>query len=221
MRWEANSRTARAAVDPRGRAILPAVVQTVRDFHIPVEPFLAVLDGVEMDLTARVYNTFEELTVYCERVASAVGLACMYIWGFEGAAALPSGRSAGIALQLTNILRDLGEDARRGRVYLPQEDLDACGYSVQELRRGEVNDAFLRLMRLEIERAEGFYRAAAELPRWLHKDGRRVYGLMIERYHALLEIIRRQPGAVFSRRIRLSGWKKVCLATKWMLGPVE
>jgi phytoene synthase len=208
-----------AGVDPRGGAILPAVVQTVRDFHIPVESFLAVLDGVEMDLTARVYNTFEELTLYCERVASAVGLACMYVWGFEGAAALPCGRSAGIALQLTNILRDLGEDARRGRIYLPQEDLTACGYTVQELHGGVVNDAFLRLMGLEIERAEGFYRAAAELPRWLHKDGRRIYGLMMDRYHALLDIIRRQPGDVFSRRVRLGGWKKACLAAKWMLGP--
>ena len=165
------------------------------------------------------YNTFEELTLYCERVASAVGLACMHVWGFEGAAALPSGRCAGIALQLTNILRDVGEDARRGRVYLPQEDLAACGYSVQEdLQRGVVNDAFLRLMQFEIDCAEGFYHAAAELPQWLHKDGRRIYGLMMERYHALLDLIRRQPGDVFSRRIRLGGWKKLCLATKWMLG---
>ena len=145
-----------------------------------------MLDGIEMDLEPRLYETFDELAVYCDRVASAVGLACMHVWGFQGDDALPAGRSAGIALQLTNILRDLSEDVRRGRVYLPQEDLRACGYTTDELRRGVVNDAFLRLMKLEIERADCFYREAAELPRWLHKDGRRIYGLMMDRYHYLL-----------------------------------
>ena len=125
---------------PRGRAILPAVVQTVREFRIPPESLLAVLDGVEMDLEPRVYATFDELAVYCERVASAVGLACIHIWGFLWRAnVLGPSRSAGLALQLTNILRDLSEDARRGRVYLPLEDIRACGYSAEELqrRRGE------------------------------------------------------------------------------------
>ena len=202
-------------IDPQGWAILPAVVQTVREFRIPPETLTAVLDGVEMDLQPRLYETFAELAVYCERVASAVGLACMHIWGFEGSAALAPGRSAGLALQLTNILRDLGEDARAGRVYLPQEDLRACGYTLDELRRGVVNDGLLRLMEFEIQRAEGFYREAAELPRWLHKDGRRIYGLMMDRYHALLRLIARRPGDVFKRRIRLGRWQKLWLAVKW------
>jgi phytoene synthase len=208
-----------AGVDPRGRAILPAVAQTIREFHIPIESLLAVLDGVEMDITPRVYETFDELAVYCERVASAVGLACMHIWGFDGDAALPAGRSAGIALQLTNILRDLSEDARRGRVYLPQEDLRSCGYTVDELRRGVANDAFSRLMKLEIERTTRFYREANELLGRLHKDGRRVYGLMIDRYYQLLQMIARRPDDVFTRRIRLSRWQKLCLAAKWMILP--
>jgi phytoene synthase len=208
-----------AGVDPRGRAILPAVAQTVRDFHIPSESLLAVLDGVEMDLTPRVYETFDELAVYCERVASAVGLACMHIWGFDGPAALPAGRSAGIALQLTNILRDLSEDARRGRVYLPQEDLRSSGYTVEELRRGVVNDSFARLMALEIERTKRFYREADDLLHRLHKDGRHVYGLMMDRYYLLLRMIGQRPGDVFSRRIRLSRWQKLCLAAKWMILP--
>jgi phytoene synthase len=206
-------------VDPRGRAILPAVAQTIHDFQIPIESLLAVLDGVEMDLVPRVYETFDELAVYCERVASAVGLACMHIWGFEDEAALPAGRSAGIALQLTNILRDLNEDSRRGRVYLPQEDLRSSGYTADELRRGVVNDAFKRLMALEIERTMRFYREANELLHRLHKDGRRVYGLMMDRYYQLLRIISLRPGDVFSRRIRLSRWQKLCLAAKWMILP--
>ena len=135
---EDRTEEASSNIDPRGQTILPAVAQTVRDFHIPIETLLAVLDGVEMDLQPRVYGTFDELAVYCERVASAVGLACMHIWGFDGAAALPAGRSAGLALQLTNILRDLSEDARQGRVYLPQADLAACGYTVEDLRGGAV-----------------------------------------------------------------------------------
>jgi phytoene synthase len=208
-----------AGVEPRGRAILPAVGQTVREFHIPIESLLAVLDGVEMDLAPRVYETFDELTGYCERVASAVGLACMHIWGFDGDAALPAGRSAGIALQMTNILRDLSEDAKRGRVYLPQEDLRAVGYTADELRRGVVNDAFSRLMKLEIDRTMNFYREANELLPRLHKDGRRVYGLMMDRYYQLLQMISRRPGDVFARRIRLSRWQKLSLAAKWMFLP--
>jgi phytoene synthase len=204
------------AVAPRGRAILPAVGQTVREFRIPIESLLAVLDGVEMDLTPHVYETFDELEVYCERVASAVGLACMHIWGFDGDVALPAGRSAGIALQMTNILRDLSEDARRGRVYLPQEDLRSSGYTVDELRRGVVNDAFLRLMKLEVGRTTRFYRDANDLLPRLHKDGRRVYGMMMDRYYLLLRMISQRPGDVFSRRIRLNRWQKLCLAAKWM-----
>jgi phytoene synthase len=208
-------------VDPQGRAILPAVVQTVHEFHIPPESLIAVLDGVEMDLEPRVYSRFDELAVYCERVASAVGLACIYVWGFLGKDALGPSRSAGLALQLTNILRDLREDARRGRVYLPLEDINACGYSVDELQKGVVNRPFLRLMEMEIERAEQFYREAAELARSLHTDGRRIYGLMMQTYHDLLDAIRRSPADVFSRRIRVSRWRKMWLVARWSLLPVS
>ncbi len=208
-------------VDSRGRAILPAVVQTVREFQIPPESLLAVLDGVEMDIEPRVYATFDELAVYCERVASAVGLACIHVWGFSGRDALGPSRSAGLALQLTNILRDLNEDARRGRVYVPLEDINACGYSAEEVQNGVVNRPFLRLMDMEIDRAEQFYREAAELPRWLHEDGRRIFGLMMDTYHALLDAIRRHPADVFTRRIRVSRWKKLWLGLRWTLLPVK
>ncbi|MGO9109755.1 MAG: phytoene/squalene synthase family protein [Thermoguttaceae bacterium] len=218
---------AASEVDPCGRAILPAVVQTVREFHIPPELLLAVLDGVEMDLEPRIYATFDELAVYCQRVASAVGLACIHIWGFssgstglEGNVLGPS-HSAGLALQLTNILRDLSEDARRGRVYVPLEDIGACGYSAEELQRGVVNRPFLRLMEMEFDRAEQFYREASELPHSLHKDGHRIFGLMMETYHALLHAIRRQPADVFTRRIRVSPWTKLRLAARWTLLPVK
>jgi 15-cis-phytoene synthase len=210
-----------AAADPLGYSILPALADSIRAFKIPRQALLAVLDGIEMDLEPRVYATFDELAVYCERVASAVGLACIHVWGFSGNEAFSPSRSAGLAFQLTNILRDLREDARRGRVYIPLADLQACGYSAEELRSGTVNAGFLRLMDLEIQRAEQFYREAAELRRSLHKDGLRIFGLMLETYHSLLHAIRRRPADVFVRRIRVGRWKKLWLALRWSLFPVK
>ena len=138
-----------------------------------------------------------------------------------GRSALGSSRSAGLALQLTNILRDLSEDARRGRVYLPVEDLRACGYSTDELLNRVVNRPFFRLMELEVERAERFYREAAELQHWLHKDGHRIFGLMMETYHSLLRAIASHPAEVFVRRIGVSRLRKLWLAARWSLMPVR
>ena len=147
-------------------SLLPALVDTVKKYHIPAEYLFAVFDGVEMDLDRHRYETFDELKLYCQRVASAVGLACIHIWGFrgqgttEGDAAFEAAWQAGIALQLTNILRDLKTDAAADCVYLPLEDFRSSGYSIEELKNDVVNDAFNRLMRLEIDRAKQFYREA-------------------------------------------------------------
>jgi 15-cis-phytoene synthase len=200
-----------------GLTLLPAVADTVHQFKIPPEHLRAVLDGMEMDLTQRRYQTFDQLQTYCERVASAVGRACIHIWGFDGPAAFEPARCAGIALQLTNILRDLREDLETDHVYLPLDDLRECGYSVEELRDGVMSAAFHRLMELEIDRAEGFYRRAADLLRWLHPDGRRIFGLMMATYRSLLAEIRERPGDVFARRIGLSWPRKLRIAARWAL----
>jgi phytoene synthase len=189
----------------------------VRRYHIPHEHLLAVIDGVEMDLTPQRYETFNELERYCEHVASAVGLACIHIWGFRGPEAFEPARQAGIALQLTNILRDLREDAAAGRIYLPLADLRQCGYSREELLAGTVNDAFLDLMRFEIERAKQFYRGAAGLCDWLDPDGRRIFGLMTATYRQLLKQIEDRPADVLRRRVRLSSLTKLRLFAQWML----
>jgi len=199
-----------------GQAILPALADTVRQFRIPPEHLLAVLDGVAMDLSQRRYATFGQLQTYCQRVASAAGLACIHVWGFSGPEALGPAQSAGIALQLTNILRDLKEDALRDRVYLPLEDLEQCGYSVDELRRGAVTPAFRRLIEMESARAEQFYRDGRRLLAWLGPSGQRIFGMITATYHALLEKIRRQPGEVFVRRIRLGWPQKLAIAARWM-----
>ncbi len=176
-----------------------------------------MIDGVEMDLTPRRYETFDELEHYCQRVASAVGLACIHIWGFRGPEAFEPARQAGVALQLTNILRDLHEDAAAGRVYLPLADLRRCGYSEEELLAGTANDAFFELMRYEIDRAKQFYRAAAGLRDWLEPDGQRIFGLMAATYRRLLEQIERRPADVLRRRVRVGRLARLRLFLRWML----
>ena len=150
-------------------------------------------------------------------MASAVGLACIHIWGFRGPEAFEPARQAGVALQLTNILRDLKEDAAGGRLYLPLADLQQCGYSPEELLAGTVDDAFLDLMRLEIERAKQFYRAAAGLSDLLEPDGRRIFGLMTATYRQLLKRIEDRPADVLRRRVRLNSMTKLRLFAAWML----
>jgi 15-cis-phytoene synthase len=191
-------------------SLLPALVDTVNIYSIPTEYLFAVFDGVEMDLDRQHYETFNELKQYCQRVASAVGLACIHIWGFqgqgttEGDAAFETAWQAGIALQLTNILRDLKTDAAAGRIYLPLDDLKTCGYSEDDLKNGVVNDAFHRLMRLEIDRAKQFYREGAKLMDFLNRDGRPIFAVMMVAYVMLLKKIKRRPGDVFSRKIKLT-----------------
>ena len=189
-----------------------ALQHTIRTYAIPLEYLHAVLDGVEMDLDPVRYATFDDLYPYCYRVASAVGLACIHIWGFSDVKAKAYAESAGIALQLTNILRDLKEDAARGRIYLPGEDLDRFGYAEAQLQRGERNDCFRALMRFEVERARGYYRAARPLSALLPPAGRAVFQVMTRTYAGLLDRIERRDYDVFSSRVSLSTWRKLGLA---------
>jgi len=193
------------------------LADTAGRFHIPHEHLFAVIDGVEMDLDTHRYETFDQLAVYCHRVASAVGLACIYIWGFRGPGAFEPARKAGIALQLTNILRDVKEDAQAGRVYLPLADLRECGYSVNDLLAGVADERFCRLMRLEIERAKGYYDAANELREWLLPDGRRIFGLMMSTYRELLAMIEHCPTDVLRRRVHLGVLKKLKILARWTI----
>lgn len=197
--------------------ILPALAHAVRRFHVPADALYAVIDGVEMDLDVSRYETFAELESYCHRVASAVGLACLPIWGFSGAAALAPARQCGVAYQLTNILRDLREDAQAGRVYLPLEDLRRYDYPVEDLLAGVVDQRLFALMDFEIERARRLYEEGAALAAYLLPDGRRVFGMMTATYRLLLEEIARRKAEVLVRRIRLSRWRKLWIAARWTL----
>src|SRR5262249_20232056 len=139
-RWQRALDDSLADVD--SHAIHSALRHTVTTFGIPREHLVAVLDGIRMDLANVRYETFDGLYRYCYRVASAVGLACIHIWGFSDEKAKTYAENAGIAFQLTNILRDLGEDAARGRIYLPQRELEQFGYTAEQLTRRERTDAF-------------------------------------------------------------------------------
>jgi phytoene synthase len=192
----------------------PAFHHTVERYGIPRAYLDAVLDGVTMDLDTERYETFAELYPYCYRVASAVGLACLHIWGYTGEGAKRHAEAAGIAFQLTNILRDLGEDAARGRVYLPREDLARFGYGEDNLRRGLRDERFRALMRFEAARAYAYYETAQPLAGLLPRAGRAVFLVMQRTYRGLLDAIVRHDFDVFGRRIRLSRLHKLWLAAR-------
>src|SRR3989441_5902504 len=134
----------------------------VRAYAIPRAALEAIIDGVEMDLDRVAYATADDLYPYCYRVASAVGLCCIEIFGYTDPRARQYAINLGTALQLTNIIRDVGADARDGRVYLPQEDLRKFGVTVEDLQTGRYTEQFVQLMRHQADRARRFYRAARE-----------------------------------------------------------
>ena len=199
--------------------ILPSLIDTVEKYGIPSELLEAAIDGVESDLDRTRFETFDELEHYCYQVASTVGLTCVRIWGYTSDAAFEPARACGVAFQLTNILRDLAEDAQSGRVYLPAEDLRRFGYSADDLLDGKIDARFARLMEFEIGRAEKAYEQAAELLDYLTHDGRRVFAAMLATYRGLLEEIRESGGDVLSRRARLPWWRKLRIAAESIVAP--
>ncbi|BAJ63378.1 phytoene/squalene synthase family protein [Anaerolinea thermophila] len=174
-----------------------------------------LLDGIEMDLNFQVYPTFEALKVYCYRVASTVGLLAIPIIGlakgvsFEQAA--PFAIQLGIALQMTNILRDIGEDARRNRVYLPLEDLQKFNLTHQDILNGVYDDRFIRLMKFEISRTRELYQQAIPGIAFLSKAARPAVGAAAFLYRAILDEIENIQYHVHTLRAHTKGWKKIAM----------
>lgn len=187
--------------------IFPALAQVVRSRGIPPRYLHDVIDGVEMDLEPEPFPTFDALYRYCYRVASAVGLACIHVWGFRGDRAPALAESVGIGFQLTNILRDLAEDRANGRVYLPMEDLDRFGARPEAWP----SESFRELMRFEVQRARGYYEQGAPLADLLEPPGRAVFRLMWRTYRGLLDAIEARDYDVFTERVRLTSWQKLRL----------
>ena len=159
------------AGDPGDDLILPALADVVRRHRVSPAWLHAVIDGVSSDLVPRTFETFHQLRAYTYQVAGAVGLCCIEIWGHNGGEATERAIDCGTAFQLTNILRDLGEDAAVGRVYLPAEDLRRFEYGADDLRGGVRDDRFRELMRFEIARAREHYASAEKLTPLLSRPG--------------------------------------------------
>ncbi len=188
------------------------LAKVVQSFRIRKEWFLELARGMAMDLTQNRYPTFEELKTYCYRVASAVGMICIEIFGYTSGLACTYAESLGLALQLTNILRDVGDDAERGRIYLPLEDLDRFEYSESDVLSGVHNPRFVSLMAYQHQRAQDFFdRASAILPA---VDRRTLFPAEMMRavYHRLLTRIEGRQFRVFGKRIRVSKWSKLSTA---------
>ena len=172
----------------------PALHDAVARFAVPPRFLFDVLDGVEADLAPVHFATFADLYPYCYRVASAVGLACVRVWGLRPGATWADAdgpaEAAGIAFQLTNILRDLGEDAARGRVYLPADELAA--FRVDPRTWSPHSPAFQELMRFQVGRARDYYRRSDPLDDLLTADGRAIFRVMSRTYRALLDEIERR-----------------------------
>lgn len=186
----------------------PAFHDTVRRYQIPHEYFFQIIEGVTSDLEPRRIGTFEELYRYCYQVASVVGLSIIHVFGFNSPAAIPLAERCGIAFQLTNILRDVGEDAARGRIYLPAEDLERFGVSAEDLRAGRRTEGFLRLMQFETARARDYYDRSAPLTALVHPRSRPALRALIGIYSRLLTRIEERNFDVFSRRVSLPAVEK-------------
>jgi phytoene synthase len=201
------------------RAISRALADSAKRFNIPRKYFDEFIAGVEMDLTRKRYTTFAELRPYCYRVASVVGLISIEIFGYTNSAARTYAENLGIALQLTNIMRDVSEDAARGRIYLPLEDLARFSVTEDEILRGVYSPNFVRLMQFEAERAHDFYREAeAALPREDRSSLLTAEAMRLI-YVALLERIVRSNFRVLDRRHSLPASLKLYLVGRaWASG---
>jgi phytoene synthase len=218
QRWRREVARCYEAAGSLEEPIAQRLAQAVRDFGIPREALEAIIDGVAMDLEGVRYETAEDLYPYCYRVASAVGLAAIEIFGYTDPRARDYAVNLGIALQLTNILRDVGTDAGAGRVYVPRADLRAFDVTEDDLKAGRYTPAFVALMERQAGRAHYFYRRArATFPL---ADTRSLVAaeVMGRIYFALLQEIEARRFQVFGERIAVATRRKVVIALRCYLG---
>lgn len=206
----------------KGEATHPvghALTDVRQRFSLPTEQLLEIIDGMQMDLTQTRYLDFKTLRLYCYRVASIVGLLAAEIFGYQDRQTLKYAHDLGLAFQLTNIIRDVGEDARRGRIYLPVEDLQRFNVPASDLLQGEHSDRFVALMQFQTERAISFYdQAMAQLPA-IDRKAQRPGLIMAAIYRTLLDEIARDGFLVLDRRTSLTPVRKLWIATRtWLKG---
>jgi phytoene synthase len=197
---------------------LRALAETVKRFRIPRQPFEELILGLEMDLRTARYETFEDLALYCYRVASTIGLIAIEIFGYRNARARDYAVNLGVALQMVNILRDLQSDARRGRLYLPREDLDRFGVRREEILAGSLTDPFIELMQFECDRARHYFDLARHMLPLEDRRSMIAAEIMAAIYWRILKRIQLRRYNVFGERVRLSRPLKFWTALSVYLG---
>jgi phytoene synthase len=201
----------RAVLSPQHQAeddVMLAWADIQSRYHIPAGYALQLIDGVKADLAGQRYRTFEDLAEYCYRVASTVGLMSMHITGFSDSRAVPYAIKLGVALQVTNILRDIAEDWSAGRLYLPQNELAAYGLSEETIGRAEIDPRWRAFMSSQIARARQLYAEALPGIGMLHPDGRLAVAAAAFLYRGILDDIERHDYDVFHRRAYVPGRHK-------------
>jgi phytoene synthase len=197
--------------------VLPAFHDTVGRYQIPPRYFHEMIDGVASDLEPRRFETFEQLYRYCYLVASTVGLTIIHIFGFDSPDALRLAEKCGVAFQLTNILRDIKEDAQRSRIYLPAEDLSRFRVTADDIRAGLRTPEFIDLMDFETSRARAYYQESKPLLGLVDRGSQASLGALISIYSRLLDRIEKTNYDVFSRRISLPASEKSWIVAKSLM----
>lgn len=219
---DANDSTAGWPIDLHRRAqqILPALRDAAERYKIPTRYLLEIVDGVLADQQKTRFDTYEQVEHYCYLVASSVGLACLHIWQFEDP--LPTGAAVdcGLAFQLTNILRDVSEDAERGRIYLPRQHYEQHGLSEDDLLEPRSDDRLRCLIEDEVRRAARLFDSGWKVWDSLHPDGRPMFSMMWRTYRKLLTRIADDPGSVVTRRVRLTTGERFGLVSQHFITPV-
>ena len=194
--------------------VMKALATSLQHFSLPQEQLLEIIDGMEMDLDNTRYADFKALHLYCYRVASVVGLLAAEIFGYTDRMTLKYAHDLGLAFQMTNIIRDVGEDARRGRIYLPQDELARFGVTDADLLQARYTDSFRKLMEFQVARTTALYQQAfAQLAAADHK-AQRAGLIMAAIYRATLDEIVRDDYRVLDQRISLPPLRKLWLAGK-------
>jgi phytoene synthase len=196
----------------------PAFRDTVERYKIPHEYFQEMIDGIASDLQPRRMQTFDELYRYCYQVASVVGLTIIHIFGFKSKDALPLAEKCGVAFQLTNILRDVREDAARGRVYIPEEDLRRFHVPVSDLEEGKRSEEFVALMEFETVRAKAYYKESTPLVEMVDPHARPSLWALIQIYSRLLARIEQTNYDVLAGRVRVPTREKLRIIAKAAVG---
>jgi phytoene synthase len=200
-----------------GDPVAIAWADTLTRYHIPRHYALQLIEGVARDLTQSRYQTFEELATYCYGVASTVGLMSMHIVGFKTHEAIPYAIKLGVALQMTNILRDVGEDYRNGRLYLPREELAYFGIREENIAEGRITDNWRQFMKFQIERTRQLYAESWNGVKMLEREGQLAIGAASVFYQGILDDIEKNDYDVFTRRAALSAIGKAGKITALLL----